>query len=747
LSLEIRKRAALEKRTLTDIERAQAEALKERISNETKARDDLFKAYAERQAAFGNQFLSNSLTNAARSTAAGSSPVAERLDTTNDLLRQIVANTGGNSSSGSSSGVTIDPALIKLFNTITPHGRWGAPREGGARGHSGIDLAAPDGTPVGLAQAGTVVRSNFGKKYGNVVDVLGADGIVTRIAHLQKRLVEEGAQVAMGQLIGLTGHTGNAQGPHIHYEIRINGRAVNPTGEGLRPLHPFLGGAMPRTSGGGMWDMLSGGLGFLQSGAASSLNWLGQQASGQQQNQYLASQARDVFDKPFNALSVAELNALGKGEKRKGFFAPGTGQLAQERADLTLDEHQLGLLKEQQAALEAINHERLTEVTNVLALEAAQLRVFKLRSNDLEYVREAVQESQKARLDAEASTLTQLVAMREEDKSNFINSEEFQRSAWERAELSRRQGARQSAEEIISWQDKLAHFGEDASSRYELAWLKAIYAVRDADIAAIESQITSQVRLADATIVHGEQVRAQVLGHLAEQKTLTQAWGDGIISTYDQITNVVDRGIDKLTHGLSIVDDLLKSIVHQLLSRVFQRLLDMLFPSSTSSGAQSNSSSGGGIGGFFKNLLGGLFGGNGSNKSGVINNLTSAATSQGNLGGIPFLGAFGASSLTSGSAGGRVRGGGFGFGLPTGGTLFDAISQFSGGGGITAPQSISAQAAQQSTVATILKGAAKGAGGAGATSGLSGLLSGLAPNALALGPLLGLSWRWLRQGF
>ena len=86
----------------------------------------------------------------------------------------------------------------------------------------------PIGTAVMASSGGTVTRAGWGSGYGYVVYIQHADGRETRYGHLSKVLVSVGQKVSQGQKIALSGNTGRSTGPHLHFEIRINGQAVNP---------------------------------------------------------------------------------------------------------------------------------------------------------------------------------------------------------------------------------------------------------------------------------------------------------------------------------------------------------------------------------------------------------------------------------------------------------------------------------------------------------------------------------------
>jgi murein DD-endopeptidase MepM/ murein hydrolase activator NlpD len=101
--------------------------------------------------------------------------------------------------------------------------RWG-------RMHEGIDLAVTSGTPVVSAAAGTVILAGWMGGYGNLVVVDHGGGISTAYGHNTSVTVGVGQQVAQGQLIAYSGNTGHSTGPHVHFEVRVNGAAVDPMG-------------------------------------------------------------------------------------------------------------------------------------------------------------------------------------------------------------------------------------------------------------------------------------------------------------------------------------------------------------------------------------------------------------------------------------------------------------------------------------------------------------------------------------
>lgn len=94
--------------------------------------------------------------------------------------------------------------------------------------HSGLDMAAPSGTPIRAALAGTVTRSCFTSSYGNYTVIDHGNGLTTAYAHQSSRLVQVGQTVTAGEVIGLVGSTGNSTGPHLHLEVRLNGELKDP---------------------------------------------------------------------------------------------------------------------------------------------------------------------------------------------------------------------------------------------------------------------------------------------------------------------------------------------------------------------------------------------------------------------------------------------------------------------------------------------------------------------------------------
>jgi murein DD-endopeptidase MepM/ murein hydrolase activator NlpD len=96
------------------------------------------------------------------------------------------------------------------------------------RPHLGVDVSAPKGTAITAPATGIVIKVERSFTYGHVVELDHGDGVITRYAHCNSVAVEEGQQVIAGTTIGTVGNTGLSSAPHLHYEVRVRGRAVDP---------------------------------------------------------------------------------------------------------------------------------------------------------------------------------------------------------------------------------------------------------------------------------------------------------------------------------------------------------------------------------------------------------------------------------------------------------------------------------------------------------------------------------------
>jgi len=111
---------------------------------------------------------------------------------------------------------------------------FGTRRSLGGRGdvHTGVDIGARAGTPVQAPARGIVAFAGWRNGYGRTIILEHGRGVQSLYGHLSKFVVKRGQEVDQGATIGLTGNSGHSSGPHLHYEVRVNERPVNPRGPG-----------------------------------------------------------------------------------------------------------------------------------------------------------------------------------------------------------------------------------------------------------------------------------------------------------------------------------------------------------------------------------------------------------------------------------------------------------------------------------------------------------------------------------
>lgn len=117
---------------------------------------------------------------------------------------------------------------VTKLNFTSNFGIRSDPFRGTAAMHAGVDIPGPVGTPIYATADGIIAHAGLQGGYGNMVEINHGKGIATRYGHLSKILVADNSRVVRGQLIALMGSTGRSTGPHLHYEVRIDGHAVNP---------------------------------------------------------------------------------------------------------------------------------------------------------------------------------------------------------------------------------------------------------------------------------------------------------------------------------------------------------------------------------------------------------------------------------------------------------------------------------------------------------------------------------------
>ena len=140
-------------------------------------------------------------------------------------------NTGSSSSSAGSpvvsgNGTFTHPCPAGYISS--PFGYRTQPIAGASTNHKGIDFAAATGTPIYAAAAGTVISAGYAGNAGNLLVINHGNGLLTYYMHCSKIYVSAGQKVSKGQNVAAVGTTGNSTGPHLHFQVMLNGTPVNP---------------------------------------------------------------------------------------------------------------------------------------------------------------------------------------------------------------------------------------------------------------------------------------------------------------------------------------------------------------------------------------------------------------------------------------------------------------------------------------------------------------------------------------
>jgi murein DD-endopeptidase MepM/ murein hydrolase activator NlpD len=130
-------------------------------------------------------------------------------------------------------GQKVDTASASDATNVTPevssnYGQRHDPIDGTTKFHSGVDIAASEGSPILAAVSGTVRRAGLRGGYGNAVEIDNGGGVSTLYGHARALAVKEGDRVEAGQPIASVGHTGRATGAHMHFEVRKDGKTTDP---------------------------------------------------------------------------------------------------------------------------------------------------------------------------------------------------------------------------------------------------------------------------------------------------------------------------------------------------------------------------------------------------------------------------------------------------------------------------------------------------------------------------------------
>ena len=226
---------------------SQKEAELQESKSGAAARADLVskKSALEKQRAEANQLIAQLAANESETEAEidGMEEEEERIQREiQELSRKLAAQqAAAGQSNRSNPGGYIWP-VDSRYITSTMGGR-ASPGGIGSTNHKGTDIGRVGYTsPIYAAKSGTVIVSQRSRSYGNYVVISHGSGNTTLYGHMSSRKVEVGQYVNQGDVIGITGSTGNSTGPHLHFEITENGVRVNPLSDGAQPQMGYLSG-------------------------------------------------------------------------------------------------------------------------------------------------------------------------------------------------------------------------------------------------------------------------------------------------------------------------------------------------------------------------------------------------------------------------------------------------------------------------------------------------------------------------
>jgi murein DD-endopeptidase MepM/ murein hydrolase activator NlpD len=140
-----------------------------------------------------------------------------------DIARHFLFGSSGGPAMATTDAKNVTPEISSGY------GRRQDPVDGSSRFHTGIDVAASEGSPILAAAPGVVHRAGKRGGYGNALEIDHGGGTSTLYGHARALAVKEGEHVDAGQPIGFVGHTGRATGSHLHFEVRKDGQPTNPT--------------------------------------------------------------------------------------------------------------------------------------------------------------------------------------------------------------------------------------------------------------------------------------------------------------------------------------------------------------------------------------------------------------------------------------------------------------------------------------------------------------------------------------
>jgi murein DD-endopeptidase MepM/ murein hydrolase activator NlpD len=216
-------KTAAERRATEETKRLQAETVSAVASRAAEARVARDRLAAERDRLAAVQSLKQNALTSTRESRADFVREADALSAESAALAAKIQDAQQRAGS-TGSGQPSSAGFIWPCDGVVTSGfgmRWG-------RMHDGIDIGCAYGTPVRAAAAGTVIYAGWMSGYGNLVVIDHGNGLSTAYAHASSLAVTVGQSVAQGQTVSYVGSTGHSTGPHLHFEVRVNGVAVDP---------------------------------------------------------------------------------------------------------------------------------------------------------------------------------------------------------------------------------------------------------------------------------------------------------------------------------------------------------------------------------------------------------------------------------------------------------------------------------------------------------------------------------------
>lgn len=451
-----------------------------------------------------------------------------------------------------------------------------APTAGASTNHAGVDIAVPVGTPVRAGANGIVVSSGRLGALGNAIVVDYGSGTIARYGHLSQLIAKAGDRVAAGEVIGASGNTGNSTGPHLHYEVRRNGRAVDPNSP-VPVGNQDLAEARDATQ--------------AQQQAERAARKAEQDARRKEAEEDRAIRATESFNREYETLQQSILDA----QQNRYLSVADAARLERELIDSEYKKRQASI--DGDLAQAGQSEEAKTRAATLSALNE-QLRILRLRNaklkEDLDAIEEAgerrraIQNSEQNRLQTQLA-LTDNLDERQRIETQIAELAGQQRDADIRAAIAKEKIAKAAEVEAA---ERAGDFGRalETGRRYDER-----IGVLEGDLSTSADQTRADTkgiseRYARPLDQYAKDLRDQDFGRAAEQLVV------------DELKSVEDGIADALSNAIGTKDPLINGLIRLLIQDVIMKPLAQALSSA------SSSASGGGIGGFLSSL-GSFFGG------------------------------------------------------------------------------------------------------------------------------------------